>query len=843
MAELNTKQIVDRLNQEFQGDTRKLVFWYDDNGDFSEEVGSFALENAKLYRLEPDNTFYTKRFLEREDRTTNYLIYAPFPKPDVENNHLEDTWLYSRKFYADRLSLVMMDLKIHERYKRYLKAHEKFFANKDRVKRFYDLGIEDPREEDTIRTAMISCVCKAPVSSLEESIRMMLLEEDWKNNALLDELEKYDLLEDFWQLCRKHFGYTDPDPTLEKLVVTLFATCAAKQITEPVPQPWKPFVIPQSGNAVTFLSNLMNNIIYQERFDQLSRYVASGLQVDSVFSAMHPDALVDCDVFLAADKILVQWIVARLLAEDTGSKLQEYDIPAVCDKRMKLHFGKRTGKTYQLLLSAYHIVQAAQYQSPEGWKNIITRYQQTDWEIDFHYRRFYRYYDQLEDTGGLDQLRTLVENIYTNEYLEKLLPKWNEGIQDAEAFHQIPLQRNFFARHILPAKEKVVVIISDALRYEVGKELLRKMEDDPKCATAELAVQLSVLPSYTRLGMAALLPHNQLRMTDDFQVLVDDMPCDNLANRQTVLRKKVPNSTCVQFDDIKNLKKADLREIFTGNQVVYVYHNQIDARGDKPNTEDEVFVACEEAIQEIGDLIRRLNVSANAHAFIVTSDHGFLYKRDKVTETDKISGANVQQAFVNRRFIVAQSPVEEDGVQHLPMSRILNDQDDNKVVSFPVSDTVFKVAGGGQNFVHGGSSPQEMLVPVLKLKMERGRVETKNAGIALITIVNKITNLITSLEFLQTEPVSDVVKAASYKLFFASEDGEIVSNENTYVADHREEDTMKRMFRLRFTFKNQKYDSGKPYYLIVTDEATGLELFRKQVIMDLAFADDFGFGF
>ena len=198
---------------------------------------------------------------------------------------------------------------------------------------------------------------------------------------------------------------------------------------------------------------------------------------------------------------------------------------------------------------------------------------------------------------------------------------------------------------------------------------------------------------------------------------------------------------------------------------------------------------------------------------------------------------------MNRRFIVSRDPVEADGVGHLPMSRILNDREDAKVVSFPVSDTVFKVPGGGQNYVHGGSSPQEMLVPVLKLKMERGRVETKNAEIALITIVNEITNLITSLEFLQTEPVSDVVRAATYRLFFASEEGEKVSNENTYVADLREEDTMKRMFRMRFTFKNQKYDSGKPYYLIVTNEATGLELFRKSVTMDLAFSDDFGFGF
>ena len=106
MAELSLKQIVDRLNAEFTGDTRKLVFWYDDKAEFEEDMESVELENAKVYRLQPDNQFQTNYYLERIDTTTNYLIYAPFPKPDVKENHLEDTMLYSKRFYADRASLL-----------------------------------------------------------------------------------------------------------------------------------------------------------------------------------------------------------------------------------------------------------------------------------------------------------------------------------------------------------------------------------------------------------------------------------------------------------------------------------------------------------------------------------------------------------------------------------------------------------------------------------------------------------------------------------------------------------------------------------------------------------------
>ena len=594
-------------------------------------------------------------------------------------------------------------------------------------------------------------------------------------------------------------------------------------------------------NCIAFLDNLMNSVLYSGRFDELSKHVSDGLNTMSAFAGMQPEMLIDVETFISADQILVKWLIDRLMAEDTGAMLDRVTIPELCEKRMKMHFGKRTKKTYQLLLSAYHLIIAANYSCPDGFKNIIKQYLAKDYQIDQEYRKFYFSFDQIEDTGAFEGLRTLIENIYTNEYLGKIMPKWNEGIQETGALQEMPLQRNFYNRYLRNAKERTVVIISDAMRYEVGQELFKRMLDDPKC-TAKMEAQLSVLPSYTRLGMAALLPHKSMTMTDDFRVLVDDVLCNDLSGRQTVLQKHQANGVCVQFDDIKGLKKNDLRDIFTGMQVVYVYHNQIDARGDKATTEDEVFVACQEAIAEIMDLIRKISTNANTYRFIITSDHGFIYKRDKLSESDKIGAINDKKAFINRRFIVAQEAVVDEGVQSLSMGLIL-DNDDTKQVSFPVSSNVFKVAGGGQNFVHGGSSPQEMLVPVLDIKMERGHMETRPAQIALVSIVQKITNLITTMDFIQTDAVSDTVKKTTYKMYFVSEDNEKISNENIYIADSRDADPQKRIFRMRFTFKNKKYDKNKQYYLVVYDDATGIEAFRHPVIMDLAFSDDFGFNF
>ena len=294
--------------------------------------------------------------------------------------------------------------------------------------------------------------------------------------------------------------------------------------------------------------------------------------------------------------------------------------------------------------------------------------------------------------------------------------------------------------------------------------------------------------------------------------------------------------------DLLHHFRIERRPVPDGGGQVGLGRKGLHVRIDKANTEDEVFHACEEAVQEIMDLIHRISVSGNTYHFIVTADHGFIYKRDKLTESDKISGKSADKAFVNRRFIVSKAALEDDGIDHMSMGRVLGNED-SKVVSYPVSSNVFKVAGGGANYVHGGSSPQEMLVPVLEFKMERGHMETKNAEIALVSIVHKITNLITSMDFIQSDAVSDTVKAAKYRIFFLSEDNEKISNENSYVADSREENAQKRIFRMRFTFKNKKYDKDKQYYLVVYDEESGLEQWRQPVIMDIAFADDFGFGF
>ena len=831
MAELNLKQIVDKLNTEFTGEHRKLVFWYDDKGDFAEDIDGVELTNAKVYKLTKDNQFYTKYFLEKEDTSTNYLIYAPFPKPPVTENHLEDTMLYSKRFYADRASLLSVDLGIEEKYKPIIEKHIKFFGNKERLQRFYDLEIENFNEEN-ILTGIMSAVCRTRTNSFDEVIRVLITEDNLTDNKYLEEFAKYDIEKEFWKLCEQQFGFSMDVPNLEKLVITMFVTYADRYIDAEMPKSWKKFISYKSGNIIAFLDNLMNNILYREKYDKLSQYVAECLNASEELSKYEVEAFVDCDSFACIDVLMIRWIVSRLRAEDCLAEIGGHSIFELCGIRAKMHFGSKYSFIYEMLDSAYWIVTNAQYETPNGFKKIIDSYISGDCLIDNHYRVFYLNYDKLENTTEFEDLRDLVENIYTNEYLGELLPKWNEGLLEENALTCIPLQRNFFSKFVKSVNVKTVVIISDAMRYEVGRQLYTKMMDNPKCS-AKLQVMLSVLPSYTRLGMEALLPHKTLELTDDFREVVDGKYATDLAVRQAVLQSYEPESKCVQFDDVKNLKGQELRDVFTGQSVVYVYHDQIDNTGE--HEEDAVFEACEKAVDEIVKLIQKISTSGNTYRFIVTADHGFIYKRDKVTASDKIGGMSDSDRLVKRRYIVSKEPITEQGVCNIGLGYMLGNND-NKIISYSCSTNVFSTPGNaGLNYVHGGSSPQEMLVPVLDIKMDKGAVETRPAQIMLVSLVQKITNLITSLDFIQSDPVSDVVKSTTYRLYFISDNNEKISNENIYVADKRDEDVQKRLFRMRFTFKNKKYDKDRKYYLVAYDGSNEAEVFRHEVIMDLVF--------
>ena len=93
---MDLQEISEKINLLLSGDRRKIVFWYDEDAEYTDEVDNITLaEGYKLWKVTENNWFETKLQIEVRDMETSYLLYAPFKRPDDRENHLADLYYYA----------------------------------------------------------------------------------------------------------------------------------------------------------------------------------------------------------------------------------------------------------------------------------------------------------------------------------------------------------------------------------------------------------------------------------------------------------------------------------------------------------------------------------------------------------------------------------------------------------------------------------------------------------------------------------------------------------------------------------------------------------------------------
>ena len=255
------------------------------------------------------------------------------------------------------------------------------------------------------------------------------------------------------------------------------------------------------------------------------------------------------------------------------------------------HFGSVYKNEYQAIKYAYQMMKAVSVMEvTSDIKEMVADYQKQTYLIDSYYRWFYSAYDCMEDTERFAQVRERIENMYSFTYLQKVTPKWNQELtENLMADTGLKRQEDFYRNYLnaYEGKNRVIVIISDAFRYECAKELMERLELDEKC-TPKLECMISGLPSVTSLGMASLLPHKELHVDEKLNVTVDGQSCGDLASRDKILKVQNENNVVLSFDEVASANKEKIRELLQKKNIVYIYHNQVDARGDKPASENSV---------------------------------------------------------------------------------------------------------------------------------------------------------------------------------------------------------------------------------------------------------------
>ncbi len=844
--------IQEQLNTIFSKSTTRIIFWFDDKGEYEDEIAELKLEQAKLHILDGSNWFYSKWLLHESDTESKFLVYAPFSRPSDAENPLADLYYYSVPYYTDRISQMFQEIGIDNRFKEHLAKYSNFWKNKVRIEKFKVLGI-DHFDAESIDIGLIAVLAEVKSPNFEEILRQMLIGD---SNTYIKAFEDNGILDRFWELCGKYVGYESKNPSIEDMASCMLLTYASITLKDTLPSVLQTYVLKKKKNdVVVFVRNFMDNVQYRDDYDVLSERIDKTLRVVTrIREELKKDVdktkdqtaqlrdLVDCDAFRGLDDLIIDWALEQLNDELLDAQIDGMSIAQVAEQRMakSCHYGNVYQNEYSAIKYAYKMMKAVLVlEVSSDIRKMIADYQKQTYLIDSYYRWFYCAFDKIEETERFSCVRERIENMYTFTYLQKVTPKWNEEFTDQmTADTGLKRQEDFYKNYlkVYERKQRVIVIISDAFRYECAKELMDTLELDEKC-TPKLECMLSSLPSVTSVGMASLLPHTELQVDGNMKVTVDGQTCSDLISRDKILKAQNENNVALSFDELINANQERIRGLLQGKNIVYIYHNQVDVRGDKATSENEVFNACAEAIQEIHRLIHRLTMYISAPKFFITADHGFLYKRDKLQEFDKVSFDKEICTYSNKRFLLTTQVVDETGMK----SRIMTYMK-HLYVTTPIGADVFKVAGGGQNYVHGGSSLQEMLVPVIELTTNTRGVAYDYVHVILTSVNRKVTNLITYFDFIQTEKVTDTMKARSLMAYFATETGEKISFDVPIVANSREDAPEKRTFHEKFTLKSREYKYGDKYYLVLADANDEKNILQQyEFMIDIAFVDDFGF--
>lgn len=843
MSDLNLSQIQTRLNELFvtYGE-RKLIFWFDPKKEFEEDINNeqIKLENAKIYKLKLHTQFETKRFFELEDKDNNYLIYAPFKKmsDDDENNHLLSILKYSSLFNADRISLVMEQLGIPAEFHDMMKNYSKFFGAKSRVSSFEKLVTTEIKSKEELEITIMAVITKANTTQFYSVIQALLVEYANESSELYDQLANFNLQEAFWKYISKYYGFVSDNATIQKLVISFFSNAFYGQLGyQELPVSLKEYeVLNQTTAIVSFMDGVMNDSRYLEAFDKLSHDTYRLIDGEKLLNEASIEELIGTDIFEPIHTYIVRYYVRQLLNGDVTPKINNLTLSEVVNYKQRAHFGKKYEHHYNALLNAQGIMNCTLQTNASQFSAIVKDYEETSYKVDQYYRKFVWHLDKISIEDDFFELQTLIEKQY-KLFLDEMGRLWNDLLSLSER----PSMRDFYDKYA-KSKTKTVIIISDALRYEIAKEIQELLQKEKKYST-KMETIFSVLPSVTEFGKAASIRSSDesYEYVDGTDVRINGLKSNGTANRDKILKAKNSNSLAIAYKNVVAKTNAkELRELFNGKEVIYLYHDQIDNTGDH-GQEAQVFDAVERTINELKSLIPYISNGANVYRFIITSDHGFIYTRSKVEEHEKIDNPSISEKDrVERRFIISENHYNDIGIGSMQLGKALKN-DDERYIHFPETSAIFKKTGGGQNYIHGGSSPQEIIVPVLEISVGRGSAQKENVAIQLMTAKRKIVGLSIALEFYQTEPINDSVTKAQYSLYFEDTKGNRITNENAYFADSTAIASSERFTNFIFDFVNRSYETNEKVYLIIKNKELEVVTERIEFVIDNPFAQAFNF--
>lgn len=779
------KRIHDSLRHVLQ--RHRIVFWYDGTREWQKAYDSFADDG--VCKLTVDGTEFGAKVAMHRAPDERFLVYVPAPRPSDAENWMLDFLLQGHEYKADRASLALQEVGLPYELRHVVEAHVGFFNSTKRVEALREFLGKD-EEPGSLRRKLMAVAAGADRPDIDAVLLALLARtKDAGEDELLDPVQEtfgtFGLDEPFWQEVALAFNYVSEAATLLDFARTLFR--AANPLDRGVSL---------SPHGQVFLQHWRDSQTYSPSYRRWAELMERDLNVTHQLDALEdPGILGSNDTFPSFERFFLHRLCRAF--EDEG--LPAAELLGRLRQRLRSFWHADHRHGYAALVQAVTLRQllAAAELRIESIDAGIRRYTSKWHLIDRAYRKFHFHARHYGQVALLQPIAERVEKTYVTNFALPLADRWGDQVVKLEAWPgeiKVTKQVDFFDRYVqefVDKGQKVCVVISDALRYEAGAELVERLLAENRWK-AMLEPMVTALPSFTQLGMAALLP-GKVRSIDPTKrtVAVDGREATGTEARREILAATVgPRSAALRAELFMEMNtNTEARALMRENDLVYLYHNIIDATADKLPTEARTTEAVEEALEGLLKLLKKI-ANANVSHVLLTADHGFLFQQAALDEADdQPLPPAAEWLFSHRRFALGRGVTERPS-EKIFSSSALGLEGDWEAV-FPRSLGRFPLKGSGKRFVHGGFSLQEVLVPVLRIQKTRSD-DIRRVEVDLLRAPAKITTGRVSLTFYQDRPTATKVLGRTLRVGIFTLEGKTISEFKTVVFNSAEEEPRRR---------------------------------------------------
>jgi len=263
--------------------------------------------------------------------------------------------------------------------------------------------------------------------------------------------------------------------------------------------------------------------------------------------------------------------------------------------------------------------------------------------------------------------------------------------------------------------ESTAVLFLDACRYDLGQRLSELLNEGEPKKRAQVFPAIAPIPSITSIGMPYALPG----APETLSVTISDsapikwvinssrIPGDltNAYNRKEWLKEtfNIEEKALLKINDIIDAEKRPNPR--NNGKTIFIFGTEFDSAGHEGQLE---LKGAQDQLERYATAIRILRDSGYNN-IIVTTDHGYFHRDPEADEiTVKPTG---EILWTSRRAIVGHN------LKHPTALKFPVSGSDLQAI-IPRSINIFK-AHGDLGFFHGGTTLQELIIPVIVIQWPR----------------------------------------------------------------------------------------------------------------------------